>query len=84
MKEDRLIVHFSTDGKILGAYTSMKEAAEKTGINIGYIGRNLTGTLNDCPDGTKFRFEVKATDLRKKKIEEEKKKEQKKMEEFWR
>ena len=84
MKEDRLIIHYSRDNKILAVYNTVNEAVFDTGIERGFIISNLTRGMHDCPDGTKFRYEVKATDLRKKRIEEEKKKEQKKIEEFWR
>lgn len=72
-KEDRLIVHYSRDNKVIAVYNSADEASLATGIQKGFIIRNLKGLMNDCPDRTKFRYEVKASDLRK--LNREKKKE---------
>ena len=38
--------------------------------------------MNDAPGGTKFRYEVKASDLRNKNIKERQRKEQKKADEL--
>jgi len=39
--------------------------------------------MNDAPDGTKFRYEVKASDLRKMNQEEKNKKAREKAERLW-
>ena len=67
MERNRLIVWWSKNKKLLGAFNSVEEASQKTGINQISIFRNLEGITNDCPNGTRFTWEVLASDLRKKK-----------------
>jgi len=81
--EKRLIVWYDKDGKILKAFPDVETAVKETGIHKNIITRNLKGWMTDAPDGTKFRYEVKAGDLRKKNIEEKNKKEQEKADRLW-
>jgi len=81
--EDRLIVWYSKDGAVLDVFPNVETAVRKTGIHKNIITRNLRGWMNDAPDGTKFRYEVKASDLRKINQEEKNKKAQEKAERLW-
>ena len=80
---DRLIVWYNKHGKIIGAFGDIATAAKESGIHPNIIWRNLHGVLNDTPDGGKFRYEVKASDLRKKNREEEYRKEREKADRLW-
>ena len=76
--KDRLIVWYNKADSIITAFTDIETAAAVTGIHKNIIWRNLQGLMNDAPGGTKFRYEVKASDLRKRNREEKRKKEQEK------
>ena len=82
-KKNRLIIHYSRDNKIINIYNTIDGAAAATGIRKGFIISNLNGMMNDCADGTKFRYEVKATDLRKQNREEKERKEQEEIDRLW-
>ena len=81
--EDKLICWFHRNGKLLGAYGDIETAAKESGVNKVIIWRNLIGALNDCPDGSKFRYEITAKELLFKNLEEKKKKELEKAEKLW-
>jgi len=81
--EDKLIVWYSRKGEVLAVFPDLETAVRETGINKNIIFRNLKGWMNDCPNGTRFRYEIKAGDLRRKKIKERNLKEQAKADKLW-
>lgn len=81
--EDKLIVWYGRKGEVLAVFPDIPTAVKETHIHKNVIFRNLQGWMNDCADGTKFRYEVKASDLRKKNLEEKNKKEQEKADRLW-
>jgi len=51
--------------KLKGAFSSIEEASKTSGIKENIIRRNLDGAIVDCPDGSKFAWEILAIDYRK-------------------
>lgn len=64
---NRLIVWYDQNNKILGAFGTPEEAAEKTGIKKSEIERCLIGTLSRTKNNWHFGYEVLASDYRRKK-----------------